>query len=71
MSQQKAILEHMREHGSLTSFESFEQHGITRLGSVIHKLRSKGYEIVSERERALNGNFFARYYLVSEPTADD
>ena len=44
-TQTKAILEHLKEHGSITSMESFELYGCTRLSARIFELRKKGYDI--------------------------
>ena len=44
-SQIKDVLNYLQECGSITSFEAFEKFHITRLSSIIHRLRSCGYEI--------------------------
>ena len=41
------ILNHMKKHGSITSMESFEKYGITRLSARIKDLRDLGYDITT------------------------
>lgn len=41
------ILDHLKEHGSITSMEAFKCYGITRLSARIKELRDKGYNIVT------------------------
>lgn len=41
------ILKHLKENGTITSFEAFNLYGITRLASSICKLRRKGYAITT------------------------
>ena len=42
------ILEHLQEHGSITSLEAIEKYKCTRLAQYIHLLRKEGYVIESE-----------------------
>ena len=42
------ILEHLQEHGSITSLEAIEKYKCTRLSHYIYLLRKEGYEITSE-----------------------
>ena len=39
------ILAHLRNKGSITSFEAIELYGATRLSSIIHSFREKGMNI--------------------------
>lgn len=47
MRQEDIIYKHLYEWGAITPFEAFEKYHITRLAAVIHRLRSKGHEIVT------------------------
>ena len=42
------ILEHLQEHGSITSLEAIDKYKCTRLSHYIYLLRKEGYEIESE-----------------------
>ena len=42
------ILEHLQEHGSITSLEAIEKYRCTRLSQYIYLLRKEGYVIESE-----------------------
>jgi hypothetical protein len=58
-SQLKQVLEHLKEHGSITSYEAFKLYGATRLSAIIHTLRHReGYNIVSHYERVTTRNGF-------------
>lgn len=60
-SQKQAIREHLQNFGSITSKEAWGKFGITRLASLINRLR-KEMEILSIEER--NGRFnWVRYKL--------
>lgn len=53
-SQLKDVLSYIQQCGSITSFEAFEQFHITRLASVIHRLRLCGYNIQTVRVGGVN-----------------
>ena len=42
------ILEHLQEHGSITSLEAIDKYHCTRLSHYIYLLRKEGYVIESE-----------------------
>ncbi len=68
--QQERVLKYMRDFGSISSLEAFQDLGITRLSAVIHTLRhKKGYEIKSDREIGKNRYNepvrYARYTMVN------
>lgn len=48
MTQKDRVLNHLKDIGHITSLDAFHQYGITRLASVIFKLRSDGHIIASE-----------------------
>ena len=48
LSQRNEVLNHLKEHGSITSMEAFENYGATRLSAIIFDLRKEGYNIKCE-----------------------
>ena len=70
MTQHTLILDYMKEHGSITTFEAYEQLGITKLTTRISELRQGGFVIRQRTESGLNryGKLvtFNRYWLVEE-----
>ena len=59
LSQLNLVLQHLKEHGSITSYEAFRLYGATRLSAIIHTLRHKeGYNIVSHYKRVKTRNGF-------------
>jgi hypothetical protein len=53
-TQNKRILEYLKEFGSITQLEALRDLGVMRLASRVSDLRSQGYNIVSERESVKN-----------------
>lgn len=53
VSAHKLVLEHLQNHGSITSKEAWEQYGTTRLSSIIGRLR-KFYDIETVMEYGKN-----------------
>ncbi len=45
MTQAEAVIDYMREHGSITSEQAIRELGITRLAAVIVQLKRRGYAI--------------------------
>ena len=45
MTQAKAVLQHLQENGSITSWEAIVLFGATRLSAIIYLLRKEGYKI--------------------------
>lgn len=45
MNKTTAVLDHMKEHGSITQMEAIELFGATRLSAIIFNLRRRGHEI--------------------------
>ena len=51
LSQEKLVLQHLEDYGSITSMEAIKLFGATRLSAIIYNLRHKeGYTIVTEIE---------------------
>ena len=70
LTQCHRILQHLKEHGSITADEAKALYGVARLASRISDLRAQGLEIVSEIEVGKNRfeepTHYARYSLVKE-----
>ena len=70
MTQHTLILDYMTEHWSITTFEAYEQLGITKLTTRISELRQGGFVIRQRTESGLNryGKLvtFNRYWLVED-----
>ena len=73
-TQNQKILEHLRIHNSITSLESFEKFGITRLSARIYDLRCDGHNIKSENvkvpTRTGEPATVARYTLITKNQMD-
>lgn len=48
MTQVERIEKHLKEFGSITTWESFEEYGITRLSARIKDLKARGYDFDEE-----------------------
>ena len=71
MKQTDRILRHIKDYGSITSWEAMQEYGIMRLASRICDIRRMGIPIRSERVSAKNRYgeriSYARYTLITEP----
>lgn len=69
MNKTKAILLHLEEKGSITSWEAIKEYGATRLSAIIYNLRHN-YNLsiesreVSFKDRYGNNSSYAEYILV-------
>lgn len=70
MTKTQKVLNHLREKGSITSWEAIQLYGATRLSAIIFNLRKKGIEIKSEMteftDRYGDTFHFAKYVLIAE-----
>ena len=66
-NQREKIINHIRQHGSLTSFEAYTELGITQLATRISELEEQGYVFKKEWTSRKNKNgetkYFKKYYL--------
>ena len=53
-TQNKLLLRHLQQFGSITSMEAYELYGITRLSGRIYDLRQMGYAIKGVTESSVN-----------------
>ena len=63
------VFEHLKnEKQGITSYQAYDKYGVTRLSSIIHRLRGDGFNIKSVKENGVNryGELvnFVRYVLV-------
>ena len=71
MTKIKAILLHLQQYGSITSWEAIKEYGATRLSAIIFNLRHKyNLNIVSEMveftDRYGTPTKYAKYVLVKD-----
>lgn len=55
------VLNHLKEHGKITSWEAIQLYRATRLSGIIFTLKQQGYAITTHGGEGRN---FATYYLV-------
>ncbi|MBO6272870.1 DNA-binding protein [bacterium] len=54
-TQGNVVLEHLKKYGHITSMEAITKYRITRLASVIFRLRKLGYNIDTIEKNGKNG----------------
>ncbi len=64
-TQNRSILDHLNEHGSITPGEALLVYGVFRLAARVNELRNKGHKIETQMREDGNGKKYARYWLVS------
>lgn len=68
IAQKDRVINYIREFGSITSFEAYQDLGITQLGARIDQLKKEGYEFTTEWESNKNRfgekTDYKRYFLV-------
>ena len=55
-SQKQEILEYIKKHGSISSWEAYSKLGITQLGARLNQLRKDGYLFETEWVHKKNRN---------------
>lgn len=72
-TQEKQIEQHLKQYGSITSWEAFEKYGITRLSARIYNLR-RYHNMLSKQMTTTNryGNTvnYVRYVYMGEINAE-
>lgn len=64
--QARKVLQHLRQHGSLTQRSALIDLGVMALPRRIADLKEAGFDVVSVREKnKITGQRFARYELVA------
>lgn len=68
MTKTEKILAHLKENGSITSWEAIQLYACTRLSSVVFNLRNRGFNIVTEPvifvDKYGDKNTYAKYVYV-------
>jgi hypothetical protein len=68
--QRNAILNHLKNIGTITSMEAFNLYGVTRLSAIIHDLRDMGFPVhtimIDGKTRFGDSTKYAKYILGSE-----
>jgi len=64
MTQVQKVMNHLTKRGSITSATAIGMYGISRLASVINRLRAKGITVEPHYFQGVNGNRVAEYKLV-------
>lgn len=62
-SAQQKVLEALSRGEKLTPVDAWRRWNITRLASVIHRLRRAGHDIETNKRPATNGSLYAEYSL--------
>ena len=62
-TQELQILNHLKKHKYITSWEAIQEYRITRLSARIYQLREKGHNIITNHITE-NGKTFAEYNLI-------
>ena len=63
MTQKETVLEHLRTHGTITSWEAIQKYRITRLSAIIGFLKDDGHKIDSEPKRSTEGKSYSEYSM--------
>ena len=70
-SQSDAILWHLKQYGSITSYEAIKEYGATRLSAIIFNHRKEGYDISSmpliKKTRFGRNTTIAKYIYIAPP----
>ena len=54
LTQEERVLKYIKQFGSITTLEAFNELGITRLSAKIYNLKKQGYDIVDETIKVKN-----------------
>ena len=65
-TQKERVLDHLKEQGTITSWEAIQNYGITRLSEYIRQLRRDGYVITSNWAENINRYGAKVRYVVYE-----
>ena len=70
-SQSDAILWHLKNYGSITSYEAIKEYGATRLSAIIFNHRKEGYDIdsvpLTKKTRFGRNTTISKYTYVAPP----
>lgn len=63
MTQEQIIMNHLKEHGTITSWEAITKYHITRLSEIIRRLKKQGVNIKAEQIYEISGGQTKHYAL--------
>ena len=67
ITKKQMVLDHLKNHGSITSMEAIDNYGATRLSAIIFNLRKEGYSIdtldIKGVDRYGNSVVYGKYVL--------
>ena len=64
-NQKQNVLDYLKKHKSITSWEAIQEFHITRLAAVIFDLKDEGYIISTQRMKDIDtGKSWAKYTLM-------
>jgi len=70
-SQSDAVLWHLKNYGSITSYEAIKEYGATRLSAIIFNHRKEGYDIdsmpLTKKTRFGRNTTIAKYIYTAPP----
>lgn len=70
LNQRELVLKYIADFGYITSFQAYQDLGITQLGARIKELKDRGYQFKTEDVRTTNryGNpsHYYKYYLIDK-----
>lgn len=71
MNKTKAVMLHLQQYGSITSWEAIKEYGATRLSAIIYNLRNKyDMNIINQEvdfiDRYGTNSSYVKYILVKE-----
>lgn len=75
ITQKDRILQYIRRFGSISSWEAYQELGITQLGARVDNLKKEGYQFRTEWESSTNRYGekvdYKRYYLVDDTITEN
>lgn len=71
MNKTKAILMHLKEYGSITSWQAIQDYGVTRLSAIIYNLRHNYNLTIQSKEIAFKDRYgnnasYVEYILINK-----
>lgn len=64
LSQTKEVLRHLKEHGSITTYEAFTLYGATRLSAIIYELRHRYECDITSQPKIVETRYGHRTHIV-------
>lgn len=63
VKQSDVVLRHLKRNRTITSQQAWGRYSITRLADVVHKLRRRGYNVLTEPQK-IGKTTYAKYRIV-------